>query len=201
MLNKPAYKLARRLGAGLFEKTQTQKFALRAGRRKVSRERPKAKSDFGIQLLEKQKARFAYGVGERQFSKYVREALLRHGANDELLHERLETRLDNVAYRLGLAPTRRAARQMVSHGHVLVNGTRVTIPSFNIKVGDKLKIREASDKKALFSGLEEKLKDFSSPSWLAFDPKTKTGEVRGKPKLVKSELLFDVAAVLEFYKR
>lgn len=202
MINKPRYKIARRLGPGLFEKTQTQKFALREGRRKEKRERPRAKSDYGMQLLEKQKARYFYGINERQFAKYVEQAILKRGANDELLYERLETRLDNVVCRLHLAPTRRAARQMVSHGHILVNGVRVTIPSYNLKVGDKITVREGSAKKVIFADLVLRLKDsMPPPSWLTFDPARRAGEMQGKPKMVKSELLFDIAAILEFYRR
>ena len=202
MINKPKYKIARRLGPGIFEKTQTQKFALREGRRKESRERPRPKSDFGLQMLEKQKARYSYGIGERQFAKYVAEALAKKTTKtDELLYERLETRLDNVAYRLHLAPTRQAARQMVSHGHIMINDVRITIPSYNVKLGDKVKIREASAKKILFANLAEKLKDAMPPSWLKFDAEKRAGEVQGKPKLVKSELVFDIAAILEFYRR
>jgi small subunit ribosomal protein S4 len=185
----------------LFEKTSTQKFALREGRRKETGKRPKAKSEFGLQLLEKQKARFFYGINERQFAKYVEQALLKRGANDELLFERLETRLDNVVCRLHLAPTRRASRQMVSHGHILVNGVRVTVPSYNLKIGDKISVREGSAKKIIFANLAERLKDSMPPSWLKFDPTTRAGEMQGKPKMVKSELLFDIAAVLEFYRR
>lgn len=202
MINKPKYKLARRLGAGLFEKTQSAKFALREGRRKETKGRPRAKSEFGLQLLEKQKARYNYGIGERQFAKYVAEALAKKGTKtEEVLFDRLETRLDNVIYRMQLAPTRQAARQMVSHGHITIKGVRITIPSYNVKVGDKVSIREASAKKALFANLADKLKDSRPPSWLKFDPETKVGEVQGKPKLVKSELLFDISAILEFYRR
>lgn len=202
MINKPKYKLARRLGTGLFEKTQSQKFALREGRRAVVKTRPKAKSQFGIQLLEKQKARYNYGVGEKQFAKYAAEALKKKDANtDELLFEKLETRLDNVVYRMHLAPTRQAARQMVSHGHIVVKDFRITIPSYNVKVGDIIKIREASAKKAIFTNLAEKLKDTTTPAWLTFNPEKMTGTVQGKPKMVKSELLFDIATVLEFYRR
>jgi small subunit ribosomal protein S4 len=202
MINKPKYKLARRLGTGLFEKTQTQKFALREGRRKETKSGPKARSEFGAQLLEKQKARYNYGINERQFAKYVLEALAKKGAKtDENLFERLETRLDNVIYRMQVAPTRQASRQMVSHGHITVNGVRITIPSYNVKVGDKVRVREASAKKALFANLPEKMKDSRPPAWLTFDPEKREGSVQGKPKLVKSELLFDIAAILEFYRR
>ena len=202
MINRPKYKLARRLGTALFEKTQTAKFALREGRRAENKKRPKAKSEFGLQMLEKQKARYNYGIGERQFAKYVAEALAKKGSKtDEVLFDRLETRLDNVVYRMHLAPTRQASRQMVSHGHITVNDVRITIPSYNVKVGDKVKIREASAKKALFANLADKLKDTRPPAWLNFDPETRAGQVQGKPKLVKSELPFDIAAILEFYRR
>jgi small subunit ribosomal protein S4 len=202
MFNKPKYKIARRLGPGLFEKTQTQKFALREGRRKEVKTRGHAKSEFAIQLLEKQKARFSYGINERQFGKYVAEAIGKKMAKpEETLYERLETRLDNVVYRIKLAPTRQAARQMVSHGHILVNDIRITIPSYGVKVGDKIKIREASAKKILFSNLSEKLKDNACPSWLSFDPEKRLGNVQGKPKMIKSELIFDISAIIEFYRR
>ena len=202
MINKPKYKLARRLGPAIFDKTQTQKFALREGRRKETRERPRAKSDFALQMLEKQKARYSYGIGERQFAKYVAEALAKKASKpEEVLYERLETRLDNVAYRMKLAPTRQAARQMVSHGHLTINDVRVSIPSCNVKVGDKVKIRQASTKKIIFENIILNLKEATLPSWLSFDAEKKAGEVLGKPKLVKSELIFDIAAILEFYRR
>ena len=203
MFIKSKYKIARRLGPEIFDKTQTQKFALRSEKKSsLTSKRPKARSDFGLQLIEKQKARFTYGINERQFSKYVSEALAQKAVKaDEALYVRLETRLDNVAYRFGLAPSRQASRQMVSHGHLLVNGVRVTIPSFNVKTGDKISIREASLKKPLFAGLEERLKEKISPSWLAFDIAKKSGAVQGRPVLVKTDLTFDISAILEFYRR
>lgn len=202
MINKPKYKIARRLGPGMFDKTQTQKFALREGRRTISRERSRPKSSFGLQLFEKQKARVSYGINERQFAKYVREVLAKaHSKPGEALFERLETRLDNVVYRLHLAPSRQASRQMVSHGHITVNGIRITIPSYNVKKGDAVKIREASAKSPLFQNLQEKLKDLVPPAWLSFDPEKRAGVVQGRPKFVPSELLFDISAILEFYRR
>jgi small subunit ribosomal protein S4 len=202
MIIKSKYKIARRLGPEIFDKTQTQKFALRAEKRAGPVKHGRAKSDFGNQLIEKQKARYTYGINERQFAKYVAEALAQkaHKA-DEHVYVRLETRLDNVAYRIGLAPSRQAARQMVSHGHLLVNGVRVTVPSYNVKKGDKITIREASIKKPLFSTLEEKIKDHTSPAWLSFDIQKKAAEVQGRPVLVKTDLAFDIAAILEFYRR
>lgn len=198
----PKYKIARRLGPAIFDKTQTQKFAISEARKRKRSERPRSKSDFGLQLLEKQKARFTYGLNERQFAKYVANALSKKGVkNDDALYLRLETRLDNVIYRVGLAPTRQAARQMASHGHLLVNGTRITVPSYNLKVGDKFEIRQGSAGKGIFNNLAERLKDRIMPAWLSFDLGKRSGEVLALPKLVRTELPFDIAAILEFYRR
>jgi len=201
MINKPKYKTARRLGANIFDKTQTPKFAERDARRKVEK-RPRPKSDFGLQMLEKQKAKMTYGVNERMFAKYVKSILEKAGANSpEKLISILESRLDNVVYRLGFAPTRQAARQMVSHGHIKVNGLKITIPSYAVTIGDKITIRESSANKGIFANLAEKLKDHVYPSWLALDIAKKECKVQGAPKLTSLETNFDSAAVLNFYSR
>ncbi|MEI6528262.1 MAG: 30S ribosomal protein S4 [bacterium] len=201
MLNRPKYKTARRLGANVFDKTMSAKFALRESRRKIEK-RPKARSEYGLQLLEKQKAKTLYGVSERVFSKYVKAILDKKGANSpEQLMAVLESRLDNVVYRMGFAPTRQASRQMVAHGHFTVNGTRVTIPSYSVKIGDKIAIRDGSKAKTLFTGLDEKLKTYNWPSWLALDIAKKECKVQGLPKLAPTEVIFDGAAVLNFYSR
>lgn len=201
MINKPRYKTARRLGNNIFDKTQGEKFLTRESRRKeVKRSRPK--SDFGLQMLEKQKAKVTYGVSERMFAKYVKSILDKAGANSpDTLISILESRLDNVVYRLGFAPTRQSARQMVSHGHIKVNGVKITIPSYAVHLGDKITIRESSLKKPLFAGLEEKLKAHAVPSWLSFDLAKKESKVQGAPKLNPIEVNFDPAAVLNFYSR
>jgi small subunit ribosomal protein S4 len=131
MITGPKYKIARRLGAGVFEKTQTQKFALREKSGKTFSKKPKMKSGFAMQLLEKQKAKVTYGVDERKFKNYVTGILSKKGENnEESLIKKLEMRLDNAVYRLGLAKTRQFARQMVNHGHININGSRNSIPSF-----------------------------------------------------------------------
>ncbi len=202
MIIGPKYKIARRLGAGVFEKTQTQKFALSEARRgKSDKKRGGPKTDFGIQMLEKQKARFSYALTEKQFSKYVKSSLEKKGLSRDLLFQKLESRLDNVVLRSGFAITRLAARQMVSHGHLMVNGTRVTIPSYQLRIGDKITIRVASAKKPLFTGLDERIQKFKAPSWLKLDGDKKIVEVQGQPKLVAEELIFDIGQVLEFYSR
>lgn len=200
MIIKSKYKVARRLGAPLFEKTQTAKYALRQERKEKGAWRPK--SDFGLQMLEKQKARFTYGMNERQFSKYVREAVAKKGVNStQLLFTKLESRLDNVVYRLGFAPTRSAARQMVAHGHIRVDGLRVTIPSYQVAAGDIVSIRPGSLAKPLFKTLDEKMKEVKVPEWLSYDGEKKEAKVTGAPKYEPRDNHFDIKAVLEFYSR
>ena len=204
MIIGPKYKIARRLGAGVFEKTQTQKFALsesRRGKGKGDKKRGGPKSDFGIQMLEKQKARYTYMLTETQFSKYVKAATEKKGDNREVLFKTLESRLDNVMLRAGFGTTRLAARQIVSHGHILVNGKKVTIPSYMVRIGEKITIREGSSKKPLFATLDERLKNHQSPAWLKVDAEKRSIEVQGAPKLNPTELVFDIGQVLEFYSR
>lgn len=204
MIIGPKYKIARRLGAAVFEKTQTQKYALSQARKEKTGKRGfmRPKSEYGTQLLEKQKARYTYGLTEKQFSKYVKSALSKKDENAvPRLFESLELRADNIAYRVGFASTRLAARQMVGHGHMLVNGNRITIPSYRLSVGDVLSIREASAKKPLFADLDEKLNSRTVPSWIKFEFDNKTATVQGAPKYVASENLFDLNTVLEFYSR
>ena len=129
MKTGPRYKICKRLGNGVFEKCQTQKFTLSESRRSFQGRRPRQISDYGKQLLEKQRVRFTYGITEQQFVNYVNSATKKEGDAAATLLSTLERRLDNVVYRLGLAPTRRAARQMVVHGHILVNGKKAAIPS------------------------------------------------------------------------
>lgn len=186
----------------IFEKTQTPKFALSLAKRgSKSGKRPKTLSDFGKQLLEKQKVRYTYLVNERQMKKYVRAVLDRSNVKqDEKLYETLESRLDNAAYRLGFGPTRLAVRQLVTHGHFCVNSQRVDIPSYKVSIGDKISIRTGSLNKKVFAGISEKLKDVTAPLWLSLDPAKSEGVVKGMPKLQAGTGL-DLNTVLEYYKR
>lgn len=201
MINKPKYKICRRLGPGVYEKCQTQKFTLsQAKKGKTAGRKPKSLTDYGAQLIEKQKIKFGYGVSEKQFGNYIKEAMRSKGVAPTLrLQEILESRLDNVSYRLGLAPTRNAARQMVAHGHILINGKRVTSPSYQVKPGDSLSVREGSRNKVIFQEIGKKLKNYKFPAWLRFDPDAFAGKVESKPTMTDS--LFDFDAVLEFYSR
>lgn len=200
----PRYKIARRLGAAVFEKTQTQKFAIRSeqkGGNLRSKKKPRAKSDYGLGMLEKQKARYSYGVTSKQFSNYVAKATEKKGNSAEILVNILESRFDNVALRAGFALTRQAARQMTSHGHLTINGKIVTIPSYQVKIGDVIGIREGSKKKAIFSTLDDRLTNVKLPSWLKLNFDKKEVKVDGTPTAAGTELMFNVGAVLEFYSR
>lgn len=195
----PRYKIARRLGADIFPKTQSPKFALRTGKIMV---KGYGRSEFGAQLKEKQRARFFYGLGERQFARYVSNAIAKKNLrDDEALYLELETRLDNVIYRLGIAPSRQASRQYVSHGHFMVNGVRVTIPSYRVRTGDVIRLRKASESKPLFLNLKDTIRDHQNPTWLRFDLQKGEATVVGTPKLVRTELPFNIGAILEFYRR
>jgi small subunit ribosomal protein S4 len=197
----PKYKLARRLGSPIFEKTQTQRFALSLSRKEKAGTVPqKPKSEFGKQLLEKQKARFSYGVGEKQFAKYVK-ASLNATEPTQKLFQKLEYRLDNVLYRAGLAKTRLQARQIASHGHATVNGRRVTIPSMTLGEGDVVAVRSASATSVLFAGAEERMKTAAIPVWLTANPEKREAKVVGVPVYATVEQVFDLGAVLEFYSR
>ncbi|MDB5266339.1 MAG: rpsD [Parcubacteria group bacterium] len=197
----PKYKIARRLGAPIFEKTQGQKYALSLARKeKNMKGRNKPKSEFGKQLLEKQKARFSYGITEKQFSKYAKGAL--NGADPmQKLFRSLELRLDNVLYRSGLAKTRAAGRQIAAHGHATLNGRRVTVPSIEVKEGDVIGIRGGSSASPLFGDVEERMNTLAAPAWVSVDPKKREAKVGGVPVYAPGEQVFELGAVLEFYSR
>jgi len=200
----PKYKIAKRLGASVFEKTQTQKFAIaeeRAARNKKGRRNNQ--TEFGKQLLEKQKVRMTYGLSERQFSNYVATSTSTHGAPPaQTLHRLLEMRLDNIVYRLGLTPTRRAARQMVSHGHITINGVKTTIPSRAMRIGETIAVREGSKSAVLFENFAEKFNERPTlSSWLTWDAKSMSGGMQEIPTEEAAAPAGDLVAVLSFYSR
>lgn len=199
----PKYKIARRLGAPVFEKTQTQKFALRESRSTSNKKRNmRPRSDFGLQLLEKQKARFTYGITEKQLRRYVTEAIAKKDvATPTALYAGLETRLDNIVYRMGFAPTRSAARQAVSHGHIAVDGIRTNIASRHIYPGELVAIRTNSLNKGTFGHMKDKEKTVTVPAWLVVDSGKGEGQIKGEPNAEQEELLFDLNAIVEFYNR
>ena len=159
-------------------------------------------SEYGIQLKEKQKVRNVYRLSEKQFSAYVKKATNKHGVDPkEQLFKNLETRLDNVAFRLGFANSRPLARQIVSHGHLTVNGRRVDIPSYKLRKGDIVGLREQSKTKTFFTDITEKLQKHVAPSWLKLNAKKTEGVVQGDPSLENSDMTFNLTLILEFYSR
>ncbi len=159
-------------------------------------------SDFSVQLREKQKVKRMYGVLEKQFRTYVAKAERMDGVAGENLLSLLERRLDNACYRLGLAPSRQAARQMVSHAHITLNGKRVDIPSIIVKPGDEIAVRASSKTKPLFKTVAEELTDSStSVSWLSLNAKNMKAKVTGLP--IRSEIEHEISEqlIIEFYSR
>ena len=195
------YKVSRRLDTPLFEKCQTQKFALREQQR-PQKFRRGIVSDFGKQLLEKQKLRYLYSINERALRKYVTDAIrfhkTRNTTKERALEILLERRLDSVVYRLGLADTRRMARQMVSHGHFTVNGRKMTIPSYQVKDKDIIGIREGSKQTKLLQTTLAKLKT-SPAAWVQWDGKSQTGSLKAEPEGEGS--LINLSMALEYYSR
>lgn len=210
MSTTPKCKTCRRAGEKLFlkgEKCFTPKciFEKRPtppGKPLSERKHRSNLTEYGIQLKEKQKIRNVYGLSEKQFGRYVKEAGMHSsGSPVDHLFERLERRLDNVVYRLGLAQSRTQARQMVSHGHFLVGTRKMTIPSYEVKTGETVLIRPGSHASTLFGAAAEKMEKHKTPGWLTPNPKTLSAVVKGSPKYDKSELGFNFQSVIEFYSR
>lgn len=198
MKTGPKYKVCRRLGSSVYTKCQTQKYALSEEKRPMKRRRT-SQSNFALQLLEKQRARFTYGVSEKQFSKYVSEAIEHKGSPAQNLFTRLEMRLDNVVFKLGYANSRRMARQLVSHGHFKVNGKKLTVPSHQVIAGDAVTLKERSVDSP-FATKEDAATML--PTWLKVDDKAKhQATITDVPKYDKTEQAFDLTKVVEFYSR
>ena len=164
-------------------------------------QRKSKKSEYALQLNEKQKVKFIYGVLEKQFRSYYEKAARMKGNTGDELMTLLERRLDNVVFRLGLANTRREARQLVNHGHFTVNGSRVNIPSYLIKAGDVVAVCEKSASNAFFKALKEADAFVASPKWLDRDKNTLTGKVIAMP--TKDDIDFDIAVhlIVELYSK
>ncbi|MBU0613997.1 30S ribosomal protein S4 [Patescibacteria group bacterium] len=158
-------------------------------------------SVYGMQLREKQKAKRLYGILEKQFRNYFERASRMPGNSTENLQSLLETRLDNTVYRLGFAITRPQARQMVSHAMFTVNGKKVDIPSYQVKVDDVIGIRENKKKKKLFEDLNERLKNHTIPGWLHMDMATYEAKVVSKPSIEDMKEVYDPKLIVEFYSR
>ena len=153
------------------------------------------------QLREKQKVRRIYGLLEKQFAKLMREASRAEGMTGENLLNYLERRADNVVYRAGFASTRRAARQLVSHGHFTLNGRRIDIPSIRVKPGDVLEVRAKSKKNSYFTNLNDVNSEKTSLSWMKSDIKNMKIEIIGQPKREEAEVGINEQSIVEYYSR
>lgn len=165
---------------------------------------PKGKirlTGYGTQLREKQKAKHIYGILERQFRNYFDKASKKKGDTSEFLLQLIEMRLDNVVYRLGLAKGRQQARQFVGHGLMLVNGKKVTIPSYATKVGDIISIKPNAALKKIFENLSQTLQKYEAPAWLALDVAKMEGKIVRKPTKEDIKTQFDLKMIVEFYSR
>ncbi|MGI4980355.1 MAG: 30S ribosomal protein S4 [Janthinobacterium lividum] len=156
---------------------------------------------YGLQLREKQKAKRIYFTLEGQFRSYYEKASNRTGVTGELLLQQLERRLDNVAYRIGYAVSRRQARQVVRHGHVSVNGRKVNIPSFQVKIGDVVEIREKSKKLAILESSGQFASGLVQPTWLHIDREALTGKVIALPKREEIQIPVNEQLIVELYSK
>lgn len=206
-MSRISCKTCRRLGESLCgrEKCAFKKRPYAPGKLDSERKHRSNVSEYGEQLRAKQKMRISYGLMEKQFSMYVKRATKSHETGEgavtpalKLVRE-LESRLDNVVFRAGFANTRALARQLVSHGHILVNGRRNSIASHQVKVGDVVSIREGSKSAKVFVGLAEKLAGMSPSYVLEVNPTTFSAVVKGVVREV--EPMFDTQKVLEYYSR
>jgi len=203
----PVCRLCRRYGDKLYlkgERCLTPKCAFERrpnppGQQRFGRRRKV--SDRSLQLREKQRARFTYGIMERQFRRYYRDAMRRAGVTGENLVRLLEQRLDNVVYRLGFADSRAQARQVVRHGHISLNGRKTDIPSCAVKVGDEIAWSPNGSQTELFKIMQETIQSKEIPDWLGVDAASMTGRVIAQPDVAQVGAKFDPAVIVEFYSR
>ncbi|HEY4499627.1 MAG TPA: 30S ribosomal protein S4 [Candidatus Paceibacterota bacterium] len=161
--------------------------------------RRRSVSEVGEQLMEKQKIKYSYGIRESQMQKIFNQAAKHKGVTGDRILQILEQRLDNVVFRLGFALSRSIGRQLVGHGHITVNGRKVTIPSFSVRIGDRIAIRELSKDHPIFKELSVNLKKFEPPVWLSLDQDKMEGKVVGVPQGI--DQLFDVNMVVDYYSK
>ena len=198
--------MCRRVGEKLFlkgERCFTPRCAIERRRTPPGNQsgRRRRVSDHGIQLREKQKARYIYGIMEGQFRGYMAQAFKRPGVTGQYLLELLERRLDNAVYRLGFAESRRQARQLVLHGHFTVNGRKTNIPSYMLRPGDVIAWKESHKQRDFFKALTEVIPKRPVPRWLDLDTNNMTGNVSSVPTEEDLESAIDTRLIVEFYSR
>ena len=180
----------------------TQKCAMERRRRPIrTRFRRRRVSDRGLQLIEKQKARYTYGVLEKQFRRAFTQAARQPGVTGDNLIALLERRLDNVVYRLGFADSRNQARQIVLHGHIVLSGHRTNIPSCLVKEGDTISWREGSTKTEYYKQVVDEIKSKAVPSWLGLDRDNLVGQVISTPTPEDAGAKFEGQSIVEYYSR
>lgn len=197
----PTDKISRRYGVALFGPSKALERRPYPPGQHGARGARRKQSDYSIALAEKQKLRLQYGIMEKQFRRYFAEAQRRRGITGDILVQLLETRLDNVCYRLGLGNTRRAARQFVGHGHVKVNGVRVNIPSYNVKPGDTITVHEGSRSQQLAMRATELTSARPVLDWLTFDKDALSGTMDRLPDASEIDTMVNVQLVVELYSR
>ncbi len=158
-------------------------------------------SDYGIQMREKQRIKYTYGVLEKQFANYFKKADTKEGITGHILLQMLESRLDNVVYRMGFAPTRRAARQLVTHGHFLVNNRKVNIPSFSVKEGSEIRVRDKSKRIPLILDSVKRIKGDHTLPWMSIDKAKLVGEFLKVPERNELPEDFNEQLVVELYSK
>ncbi len=196
----PKVKKARRLGTAFTAKDAKilQKRGFPPGQHGQNRQRL---SEYGLQLREKQKAKISYGVMERQFLRYFEKALKQTGVTGDNLLKLLESRLDNIVFRLGFAETRAQARQLVSHGFFEVNGKRVDIPSYCTKVGEVISVKPSRQSGKYMERQKEKLKAYKAPDWLQLEAEKLTGKILSSPQLEELSRGLNTQLIVEHYSR
>lgn len=195
----PSTKIARKFGEPIFGADRAfEKKNYPPGQHGQMKKRRK-KSEYGVQLLEKQKAKYTYGLLERQFLNTFKRAVRKKGITGEILLQLLEARLDNVVYRLGIAPTRRAARQLVTHRHITVNDNVVNIPSYSLRPGDIIGVREKS--KSLEVILDSLASRSSKYSWLEWDEEMKKGKFMNMPEREEIPETIKEQLIVELYSK
>lgn len=160
---------------------------------------PSKKGEFGLQLQEKQRIRFTYGLTDKQLEAVFTRAAKKNEPTPIAVLKELESRLDSVVYRLGFASSRSIARKLVSHGHFVVNGRKITVPSYKVKVKDIIKIRPESKEIGQFKDLSAKIKDMQAPSWLSLNKEKMEATVSSVPKDIDAP--FDISLVVDYYLR
>ncbi|MBO6060844.1 MAG: 30S ribosomal protein S4 [Clostridia bacterium] len=194
---QPILKKSRSLGISLGDMGYTKK----PSTRNPGPQRRTKKSEYARQLSEKQKVKFVYGILEKQFHKYYEKASNQKGNTGENMLILIERRLDNVAYHLNFGKTRRMARQMVTHGHLLVNGQKVDIPSYQVKVGDEISVCSKSREVPFYKTLREEGAERSVPKWLELDSENLMGRVVAMPTREDVDMLVEEHLIVELYSR